>query len=344
MASENFVQPSIPRFDGHYGYWSMLMENFLRSKEYWQAIDRSILETILCKESSKEIWESMKKKYQGSSRVKRAQLQALRKDFETLQMKGSESVTNYYARTMGIVNKSKDIDTFSLDELQSSLLVHEQKMNRSTTSDEQALKAFTFAESSNTRGWGRGRGRGRGRGMGGQGNRDKGRQYQNFNNDQSKFQGRGRGCDHQFDTHGRGRGCDHQFDKSKVECFRCHKFGHYSSECYVELPHDKEKWEKSNFVEKTEVETLLMTYHVKKEPESDVWYVDIGCSNHMYVEERIEPWLQSSNADHMTDHLLQSSHENLTADDLIDDQPRSRKRPAWLIDYVSGDYLFDDDF
>ncbi|KAK0603178.1 hypothetical protein LWI29_002198 [Acer saccharum] len=245
MASENYMQPSIPRFDGHCDHWSMLMENFLRSKEYWQiievgvaepaenvvltatqktelealklkdlkaknylfqAIDRSILETILSKESSKEIWDSMKKKYQGSSRVKRAQLQALRKDFETLQMKDSESVTNYCARTMGIANKmrfhgeqmkdvaivekilrslapkydyvvcsieeSKDIDTFSLDELQSSLLVHEQKMNRNTSSDEQALKAFTFVESSNTRG----RGRGRGRGMGGRGNRDGDRQ------------------------------------------------------------------------------------------------------------------------------------------------------------------------
>lgn len=95
MASENsFVQASIPRFDGHYDHWSMLMENFLRSKEYWtvvvsgvvetttgvtptdaqkaeleglklkdlkaknylfQAIDRSILETILCKDTAKHI-------------------------------------------------------------------------------------------------------------------------------------------------------------------------------------------------------------------------------------------------------------------------------------------------
>ncbi|KAJ1380140.1 hypothetical protein SESBI_46272 [Sesbania bispinosa] len=100
MASENFVQPTIPRFDGHYDHWSMLMENLLRSKEYWQvvvdgvttpeggealtdaqqkeldamklkdlkvknylfqAIDRSILETILCKDTSKDIWDSMKK-------------------------------------------------------------------------------------------------------------------------------------------------------------------------------------------------------------------------------------------------------------------------------------------
>ncbi|XP_057959925.1 uncharacterized protein LOC131152212 [Malania oleifera] len=119
----------------------------------------------------------MKKKYQGSARVKRAQLQALRKDFETLQMKDGESVTSYCARTMEIskkmqfhgekmddvtivekilrslkatfdyivcsIEESKDIDAFSLDELQSSLLVHEQKMNRSSTSEEQALKAST---------------------------------------------------------------------------------------------------------------------------------------------------------------------------------------------------------
>jgi hypothetical protein len=43
MASENsFVQPAIPRFDGHYDHWSMLMEDFLRSKEYWNLIETGI--------------------------------------------------------------------------------------------------------------------------------------------------------------------------------------------------------------------------------------------------------------------------------------------------------------
>ena len=97
--SSNFVQPAIPKFDGHYDHWSMLMENFLRSKEYWslvengipaaaegiepteaqqkaiadhklkdlkvknylfQAIDRNIMETILNKETGKHIWDFMK--------------------------------------------------------------------------------------------------------------------------------------------------------------------------------------------------------------------------------------------------------------------------------------------
>ncbi|PNX85431.1 retrovirus-related Pol polyprotein from transposon TNT 1-94 [Trifolium pratense] len=99
----------------------MLMENLLRSKEYWgliengvvttpanataeqqqvvdasklcdlkvknylfQSIDRSILETILTCDTAKDIWDAMKRKYQGSTKVKRAQLQSLRREFEIL--------------------------------------------------------------------------------------------------------------------------------------------------------------------------------------------------------------------------------------------------------------------
>ncbi|TXG67975.1 hypothetical protein EZV62_009250 [Acer yangbiense] len=163
----NFIQPSIPRFDGHYDHWSMLMENFLRSKEFWslietgyvepkagaavteaqrkrleelklkdlkvknylfQAIDRTILETILEKNTSKQIWDSMKRKYEGNARVKRSILQALRKEFETLEMK-----------TVCSIEESKDIGVLSIDELQSSLIVHEQKFQKSN-GEEQALK------------------------------------------------------------------------------------------------------------------------------------------------------------------------------------------------------------
>lgn len=108
---EKFVQPAIPKFDRHYDHWSLLIENFLRSKDMWylveeeialaegnataadakkraldeaklkdmkvknnlfQTIDREILDTILDKSASKGIWASMKQKYQGSTKVKRA--------------------------------------------------------------------------------------------------------------------------------------------------------------------------------------------------------------------------------------------------------------------------------
>jgi len=94
------MQPSIQKFDGHYDFWSMTMETLLRSKELWslledgiptpvmsrgpngetqkkafneaklqdlrvksfhfQTIDREILDTILDKETSKALWNSMK--------------------------------------------------------------------------------------------------------------------------------------------------------------------------------------------------------------------------------------------------------------------------------------------
>ncbi|XP_068328038.1 uncharacterized protein [Pyrus communis] len=117
MTSEGrFVQPTIPQFDGHYNHWSMLMENFLRSKEYWNLVETGVTtaaegadssETILKKDTANDIWDSLKQKYQGTTRVKRAQLQALRKEFEVLHMKAEESINDYFGRTLIIANKMR---------------------------------------------------------------------------------------------------------------------------------------------------------------------------------------------------------------------------------------------
>lgn len=65
------------------------------------------METILDRDTSKSIWDSMKQKNQGSTKVKRAHLQALRRDFETLNMKKGETIDNFFARTLTIANKMK---------------------------------------------------------------------------------------------------------------------------------------------------------------------------------------------------------------------------------------------
>ncbi|KAF7154611.1 hypothetical protein RHSIM_Rhsim01G0080600 [Rhododendron simsii] len=351
MASETFAQPVIPRFDGHYDHWSMLMENFLRSKEYWtvvvsgvaepaegvvltdaqkaeleglklkdlkaknylfQAIDRSILETILCKDSAKHIWDSMKKKYQGSARAKRLQLQAYRLEFEMLRMKSGESVTDYFSRTMTIVNKMRihgdkttdvtvvekilrsmatkfnfvvcsieeanDIDELSIDELQSSLLVHEQKINQQEK-EEQALKASSENHSTTNRA-DRARGRGRGRGRGGRGNNDRGNQ-QHHQNQENQFQGRGRG---RGGFHSTSYG-PKSADKFNVECYKCHRYGHYQSECRTNL--NRQSGERTNFAEKEEEVSLLMVCHVKEETPQNMWYLDTGCSNHMCGDKKL---------------------------------------------------------
>jgi hypothetical protein len=189
----------------------------------------------LKKDTAKEIWDSLKQKYQGTARVKRAQLQALRKEFEVLHMKNAESVNDYFGRTLTIANKmrihgeqmndlviiekilrsmtskydyvvcsieeSNDLDTMSIDELQSSLLVHEQRISRHMN-DEQALQI--------THGFQQG-GRGGGRGT---------------------YRGRGRG---------RGR---FGFDKSILECYYCHELGHFQWECPK-----RDKEQKANYAE-----------------------------------------------------------------------------------------------
>ncbi|KAH1030777.1 hypothetical protein J1N35_042951 [Gossypium stocksii] len=101
METENtFVQPSIPKFYGHYDHWEMLMENFLRSKEHFIRQRIIYSQDNSQEDTSKDIWDSVKKKYQGSMR-------ALRKESETLHMKAGEMVNDYFFRTLTIVNKMK---------------------------------------------------------------------------------------------------------------------------------------------------------------------------------------------------------------------------------------------
>jgi hypothetical protein len=107
----------------------------------------------------------LKRKYQGTTHVKCAQLQALRKEFEVLHMKTQKtliianemrihgekmddvviiknilrSMTSKYDYVLYSIEESNDLDTLSIDELQSSLLVHEQRISRHLV-DEQAFQ------------------------------------------------------------------------------------------------------------------------------------------------------------------------------------------------------------
>jgi hypothetical protein len=208
--------------------------------------------------------------------VKRAQLQAPRKDFEVLNIKIGESIEDYFSRTLAIANKmnshgenltqgtivekilrsltprfnyvvcsieeSNDVTTMTVDELQSSLLVHEQRM-KSQKDEEQVLKV--------TNG-------GRGYGIG------------------ENFYGRGRG-------RGRSRGGKGaKFNRDLVECYKCHKLGQFQSDC--------PSWEEDNanyaqFDEEEKILLMAQETKTKDLQESDarneLWFLDSGCSNHM---------------------------------------------------------------
>lgn len=333
----------LPQFDGHWDHWSEVMENFFRARGLWslieigyeepatttvltaeqrqqlddaktndhklkhylyQSIDRVTFEQILDRRSSKVIWESMKKKFGGNDRVKKSLLQKLRRDFELLEMKESETVEEYFRRVLAITNQmrsngevmtdskvvekilrtlsekflyvvvsieeSKDIETITLDELQSSLAVHEQKFKRQDKGDDQVLKV-TYERGAGSRGRG--------------------------------FNGRGRG-------RGRGRASP---NKSTVECYKCHRLGHFQNECpkweeeanYANLEEkedmllmayvEEEEENETSEIEIENAEQLLMVYSGKKENlRKRAWFLDSGCSNHMSGNQELFSWMNEN--------------------------------------------------
>lgn len=48
------------------------LKNLIAKNYLFQLIDRNIIDTILAKDSSKAMWDSMKRRYLGSMKVKRA--------------------------------------------------------------------------------------------------------------------------------------------------------------------------------------------------------------------------------------------------------------------------------
>eukprot|EP00253_Pinus_taeda_P001843 PITA_01843 len=58
---------------------------------------------------SKEIWEKIVLSYEGDSQVKRAKLQTLRIQYETLKMHNDESIASYFLRLDEVVNFMKNL-------------------------------------------------------------------------------------------------------------------------------------------------------------------------------------------------------------------------------------------
>jgi gag-polypeptide of LTR copia-type len=178
----------------------------------YQAVDESGFEKIAGAKTSKEAWETLENAYKEADRVKQVRLQTLRGKFETLRMKESEGVSNYITRVEMVVNQlkrngeeisenrvvekilrsltndfenivyvieeSKNLAEMTVDELSSSLEVHEQrkkKKKQEVLEETLQAKATLKEDKPGNSECGRGRGRGGFRGRGRDHGRDRGR-------------------------------------------------------------------------------------------------------------------------------------------------------------------------
>ncbi|KAI5447962.1 hypothetical protein KIW84_015413 [Lathyrus oleraceus] len=128
-SSRKFVQPSIPKFNGFYEHWTKLMENFLRSKEMWNLVEDGVVVGPQNREPTDEETKTIAEQKLKDRKVKNHLYQAI--DREILETILNDDTSNKIWDSM----KQK----FKVDELQSNLLIHEQRI-KGSNEKEQALK------------------------------------------------------------------------------------------------------------------------------------------------------------------------------------------------------------
>src|ERR1043165_6467252 len=72
-----------------------------------QCVDATVFEKIADSMTSKGAWDTLVRCYGGDASVKKVKLQSLIKQYENLNMKNSEKISEYISRVILIINKMK---------------------------------------------------------------------------------------------------------------------------------------------------------------------------------------------------------------------------------------------
>ncbi|KAK2370871.1 putative mitochondrial protein [Trifolium repens] len=256
-----------------------------------QCVDSSNFEKISSATSSKQAWDILINAHGGANKVKKVRLQSLRRQYELIGMTDKESIGEFFTRLQTIVNtmknlgetmtdqqviekvlrtlipqfdhivvaieESKDLSTLSLNELQSSLEAHEQRLQERKDSKIQQEQAL-YARNGKKNGKGKMKWKTeKNKGGDDQDQADSSTSGKNKKNKQGKK------------------------DKSKIQCFCCKKWGHFASECRNK---GKNKEEEANHARENDFDSdgvLLMVTTNNADDQSKLWYLDTGCSNQM---------------------------------------------------------------
>ncbi|RDX75456.1 hypothetical protein CR513_44654, partial [Mucuna pruriens] len=162
-----------------------------------------------------------------------------------MRMYGEKSMTLRYDYIVCSIEESHNLDSMTIDELQNSLLVHEQRMKCHNSHEEQAFKV---AQDEASIGCGRGR---------------------------NVFRGgvtRGRG---------RSRGGRQPINRTTIQCYYCREFGHFQSECLKKPQDSKSNYVEGG----EEAVLLMTQHSTDdKSNAQKMWFIDSSCSNHVTMK------------------------------------------------------------
>ncbi|GAU46952.1 hypothetical protein TSUD_281870 [Trifolium subterraneum] len=71
-------------------------------------VDAKVFEKIADATTSKDAWDILQKSYGGDAKVKKMKLQALKRQFELLEMKRDEAIADYFTRVVTLTNQMKN--------------------------------------------------------------------------------------------------------------------------------------------------------------------------------------------------------------------------------------------
>lgn len=88
------------------------------------AVSDEIFNRIISCETTKEVWDKIQKEFQGDKKIRKMQILNLRREFEAMKMKDSETVMEFNDRIMKGVNQIRHLgEEFTEQRLVEKVLV-----------------------------------------------------------------------------------------------------------------------------------------------------------------------------------------------------------------------------